>query len=325
MSGILGCAWQANSLANLEVGKQAERQISGRFVAEQAKALKGSTHYIKTAPNYSLGTGGSILCTLRPDDGTPDHFPSDFVIDYAAMVPGNPASTPFKRFAFQGNFVPTVGGIYHLVMSNLDADPVHNYVSINNLNNKAMTPQRGDLSGKLAILRKDSSATPWYESKNLTPIFSIDYADGSTQGQAYSDALSSSGLLTLGDSVRAREVFTVKGGDKTITGLYAFVKSNCKATVTDLSGTEAIAAVASSKVLGGTDFAWASSSMHGVLRDGHTYAINLFGTGQVYSLVKNQIPATPSVFDGHMEQTSDGGRTWTSQPNRDLMAYLTYA
>lgn len=89
---IYGNAWQANSLANLEIGLQSGRLIDLRFQAETTDTLSSVTTFLKTGPpisgGYGHGTGGTVLMQLETDDGTASHNPGS-VLDSVSVTPGN--------------------------------------------------------------------------------------------------------------------------------------------------------------------------------------------------------------------------------------------
>lgn len=216
---IYGNAWQASGgLQNLQIGGANARQPAVKFVANNSAALASAGIYVKTGIGYSLGTGGSIRMSVQPDNGSGS--PSGTILDSVTFSPGNPASPTFPVPALPSGYHPVVGLTYYFVFTNMDADPVNNYVSLDNMGmdtNTAPPFYSGNpiqincaltsCYSQFAVLRKDGAGA-WTLLTNQTPIISINYASGSSQGQGYVDELVSSGLFTVQGTNQAAEIFT---------------------------------------------------------------------------------------------------------------------
>lgn len=216
-----GNAFSASGgLANLEIGGANARKPDIRFVAANSTALASLRPYFKTGIGYSLGTGGTVKVELQSDDGTSNHYASGSVLDSVTTVPGNPASPTFPLLAMAaGTITPTLGSFYHLVFSNTDADPVNNFVSLDDLGNDTNTASpyysgtpiqlncaSASCYNQLAVLTKDGAGA-WTLRTNHAPIVSINYASGPSQGQGYIDELVTSGLFTVQGANQAGEIF----------------------------------------------------------------------------------------------------------------------
>lgn len=129
-----GCAWNADGLANLEIGKYPGRTVSYRFRAEHSVTADKVMVYLVYSTGYGKGDGGRILLELQSDDGTSNHYPSGTVL--ASAIVTDPKTQWNRLFVFDKPTVLESGRLYHLVFSNVGSDPVHNYVSIDNLFNE---------------------------------------------------------------------------------------------------------------------------------------------------------------------------------------------
>ena len=94
-----GCPWNADGLANLEIGKQQGRRISFRFRAEHSGELESAALYLVfRALGYYHGDGGQVLLELQTDDGTPEHRPSGTVV--ASSLVQDPMAKWNRTFTF---------------------------------------------------------------------------------------------------------------------------------------------------------------------------------------------------------------------------------
>lgn len=216
---VYGNGFQGNGLTNLEIGKFTGRKLDIRFSAEHAgSGVSSISLFIKTGVGYSLGTGGITNVSLQTDDGTSNHFPSGSQLDVASAATGNPASPTVHTFPLSGGVKLTLGTLYHIVLTNIDADPVNNYVSLDDMNstNNTTAPYYANpvqlncaLSGcyqNFAILWQQT-APPWALKTNHLPIVAITYADGYVQGQTYTDSLAGSGLFNIQGTNQAGQLF----------------------------------------------------------------------------------------------------------------------
>ena len=235
-----GNPWAANGLANLEVGRYQGGAIAYRFRADETGEFKRAKVFfifrIIGPSAYAKGTGGQVRIELRPDDGTPHHFPnmdaaplsSHLIADPLNKTPGSPiwgidksktggdprAGASFPEICFPPATLHK-GQLYHLVFTNPDADPSNNYTSLDLLNENRFAkgpiqPCIGDLD--FCCLWKPAAGKPW-ELKNITPILEIHYADGHVQGQGYIDAASAPPIL---GPHAARTTLTVSGADQRV-------------------------------------------------------------------------------------------------------------
>lgn len=219
-AAVYGCAWNADGLANFEVGKVPGRTVSIRFRAEHGGVLGQVRLFFKFAKGksgYQSGNGGKILIQVESDDGSAQHLPSGVVL--ASVLVADPLAEAFPLLSFAQPATLAAGDLYHLVLANVDAQPETNWVSIDDLYNQADTPgmQPGVSDTDFALLTAEDG-TPWHVNHAHTPIVDIHYQDGFVQGQGYIDAWLHQKRSISGAS-RVRERFVVSGPDRTVTSV----------------------------------------------------------------------------------------------------------
>jgi len=235
---IYGTGWGADSLGNIEVGKENGRKISYRFRAEKNGPVdKVLIYLIFRDLGYYSGNGGAIKMELQSDDGSAQHLPSGNTLTNGTVVDNAPMAgtqvTHIFNFPDPGPEL-VQGQLYHLVFSNPlvyngdpATDPKTNWVSINCIypaRAKAnVQPAKSDLDFAVLWIYGGSVSQNWEFNYNHTPIFCLFYQDASTQGQGYINAASQSGLTLLSGVNKVGETFTVSGGDQTINKVGIFL------------------------------------------------------------------------------------------------------
>ena len=209
----VGPGWTAESLANLEVGMRPGRSVSYRFRADRDGAVRALRVYFifRTRCSkgcYAAGNGGAIRVEIREDDATPSHLPAAMAL--ASALVSDPLAHWNRLIPFPQPPVLQAGRLYHLVFSNVAADPVANFVSIDDLYTAAdgtdLQPAAHETD--LAVLLRPSSSAEWETKSHHIPIFTLDYEDGSRQGQGYID-MKQTGILIAPES-SVREGFTLR-------------------------------------------------------------------------------------------------------------------
>ena len=217
-----GPALGADSLANTTIGKSGI-QVSCRFRADPGGAFEGVRPYLIWSfkrMGYHAGSGGTLKVELQSDDGSPEHLPSGRVlasnVRRLALAPDSDRFYPLLAFDRSPALAP--GAFYHVVFSNSDPDPEHNYVSVNALFQKTcgapIQPGRADSDWAMLIRSRLQPAwtlrrTPG-SREGFTPILEIDYADGRSQGMGYVEFWMGAPKPIEGPAA-VREVFTVSG------------------------------------------------------------------------------------------------------------------
>ncbi|MHB9029652.1 MAG: hypothetical protein ACYC9O_12865 [Candidatus Latescibacterota bacterium] len=221
-SPLYGCPWNANGLANLEIGKQPGRMISYRFRAENTGMADSVCIYlIFRAAGYFKGNGGQALLELRSDDGSPGHFPSGEALTSSPVVK-DPMKQPYRMVPFVPAIKLEKGELYHLVFTNPAPDPANNFVSVDDLLNPTgdvVQRQPGISDTDLAVVWKMSGDSPWEVNPRHTPIYCLYYHHGARQGQGYYNARSQSCLRPVSGEQKVRERFTVSGRSRTVRSL----------------------------------------------------------------------------------------------------------
>jgi len=337
---LYGCPWNADGLANFEIGRQEGRSAAYRFRATHTGTVdKVMIFLIFRAPGYYAGDGGQVRLELEEDDGTDSHFPSGKTLATSLLT--DPMKQKWNRmFTFDHPARLVQGQLYHLVFTNPAPDPVHNYVSVDDLHNRRRAPnmQPGISDLDLAVLCKFSSKTPWTINYGHTPIFCLYYEDGNRQGQGYRDATCGS-PCAIGGADRVAEVFTVTGSARTVTSVSVRVRRvgnpvDLQARLEQADGTllETVHIPVSAAL---SDYGWVAGRFRvkQLLQAGKTYRLVLSApAGTRYETFPVQDGKaygfdTPNLFgDGHFEQSS--GATWQQYRGRadfDMQFYFTLA
>ena len=237
--GTYGSGLNVDSLANTPIGQAANFQVSYRIRANHTGALQGFRPMFIWSPSkagYAAGTGGTIQIQLQSDDGSPSHNPSGTVL--ATMVHTFPVATVntaasdfYPELAFNSQPQLQAGTLYHVVFTNIDADPTANWVCLDSAYmDTANSPNQPTIADTdLQTLWRMGSG-PWSARggsytpvESFTPILELDYADGASQGQGYMefwvyDAMPISGAQGV------RETFTVSGADRTVVSVAVRLK-----------------------------------------------------------------------------------------------------
>jgi Purple acid Phosphatase, N-terminal domain len=111
------------------------------------------------------------------------------------------------------------GQLYHIVFTNIDANPTANYLSVDALyQQNPLAPGQPTVSdADLAVLLQYQNAG-WAPRKGYTPIFQLTYTDASCEGVGYMEAWVGAPKTVSGTSA-VRESITVSGAPKTVTSV----------------------------------------------------------------------------------------------------------
>ena len=217
-----GSGINADALSNIRIGPEG-LQASYRFLATHTGTVADMRVYlitVTTKPGYEGGDGGKLLVQLQTDDGTANHNPSGTTLaSYEIMKPqvGAADAIAFPKVVFSPAPKLQAGTMYHVVFSNLDASPTVNYVSVDDLwmKNPVNPMQPMFNNANFSVLAR-STGTPWSVVDSNTPIFEVDYADGTTLGCGYMEVWAGVPEPISATSA-VRETFTVSGGNKSET------------------------------------------------------------------------------------------------------------
>ena len=220
-TAIYGPGIGYDALGNMQVGGAASgaanTYVSFRFKAAASSTLVSVRWYCidYTHPGYGAGTGGTLRQTIEADSGGVPSGTALATKDVVAPV------DDFQLYTFSSPATLTAGSYYHLVFTNIDASPTVNFVSVDCLfrytPSSPMQPRFTDY--EWAALRKYSSGS-WAVETQYTPILQIVYGDGTIQGVGYMEANVAAGRYgtITGTNSMVRELITVSGGDRTVSG-----------------------------------------------------------------------------------------------------------
>ena len=321
---VYGCPWNADSLGNLQIGQYAGRKVSWRFRAKHTGTVQqAQIMLVFRAPGYYGGDGGQLLLELQTDDGSPDHVPSGTVL--ATSLVTDPMLQWNRTFVFDHSAQLEAGKLYHFVFTNPSPDPIHNYVSVDDMYTgrrvRNMQPGVADLD--LAVVWKFSGTAAWEVNYAHTPIYSLPYTDGFRQGQGYRDVLSQSGLRPIAGGARVRETFTVSGSSRIVSQVW--VRLHKTGSPGDLSvklEDSAGAAVVSASIPAagiGTDYSWIGYAFPGnvTLRAGRSYNLELSApAGDAYEIfplmdgIAYGFDCPELYADGYFQYDAGAGAGW---------------
>ncbi len=307
------------------------RRLSHRFRAGTSSELLSVRFQQRGGPIYSAGTGGTLRVTVQADDGTPQHRPSGKVLSSTTVEPGNPSGqwTTYDAVDFPEPAQLVEGEIYHIVFHNTDAEPEHNYISVNELFSwREHDPRQPALDDDYAVLFDWGDG--WQLSSHDTATMDLVYRDGTHDGQAYIENMYLKYGIVSGPLKMVRERFTVSGGDRRVSEVLVrvgrtFGDAPLTLQLTDDSGAVVahgdIAAERIPLTVPGTSDSgtvWVSTTLDApvTLRDGTRYDLLLVtseGTQYTADPIREGTDAGLRSYrftDGSGQHTLDGGESW---------------
>jgi hypothetical protein len=332
-----GPAVQMDVLDNLPV---AEADVDYRFRAASGSIVNSFIWWdkygkvknsVQVCDGYGCGTGGSVDICIYLDDGKPDHIwtgkPLGCVTDSNLR-----SGEQIRTETFPVSFQLDAGRLYHLHWHNTDANPVKNFISVNDIcvwhPTKPRQPAIPD--SDLAVI----VGTKTVETD--TPIFQLNYEDGTTQGQGYKESWNYM-PEDISGGARTRELILVTGQVRTVKSLSVRVNrvsgnSALRVTLSTASGAvleqgEIPAAIfpagnrltANSLASQYVTPTWGTYTfaIPRILRSNQYYQLILSAPAdtvyQEYAIQKASVYGfSPRTFfaDGHGEFSRDNGSTW---------------
>ena len=333
---IYGPAMNIDTKDNARIGSTDSAILGIRFRAATSTTISGVVWALRLgAGGYSLGTGGTIEISIQTDDGTASHRPSGTKLNTDNVVPGNTGSGAITWTAFSSPPSITAGTLYHVVFTNVDADQVNNYVSINNVYTYAAYTTRQPAFANLDLECSYKDPTTW-RTLGDTPDIDVVCADGQHLGSGYLSAMVGNSALITGTTKLVREQFTVSGGDRTVTaawvrigrqsgsGLLTIRLETGAGTLIEQGTVDASSAILytiGADAQNGDWFHFTFASSH-VLTNGQAYHLVLSTDGATqYSMVPiaqrdssddgTHYLQSRRFTDGTGQFTTDSGTTWT--------------
>lgn len=328
-----GSKWAADSLANTRIGPV---QIQGdyRFRATHTGTLAAIHTYFQTGNGYSGGTDGTYRIDLETDDGTTNHFASGQVL--ATTTELHPGSH-FVTETFSSPAAITSGTLYHVVYTNIDANPATNYTSLDMLmlSSPGPTPSQPTIADTdwAHLYNAGTVANPkWHWRHGTTegdymPTLELVYGDGTIAGNGYMEVWINTSREKISGSFQARESFTVSGGDRVAASFSVRLRKDSGAdplTVTLKTGS---GITVESGTIPATAFTtsdgWATYAFTAprTLANGATYNIILSAPGSssysLFPIRKGRIYNfdAPTFFpDGNAQLSTNAGSSWTNWP-----------
>jgi len=214
VSGLYGPGIGMDSLNNTVVGGSDSAAAAYRFRASTSAPLSSIRIYIMGPKyaGYGAGTGGTWQVTVQTDDGTERHAPSGTVLATTSFTP----SEVFPVISWSSPASLATGRLYHIVFTNVDADPAANYASVNGIfMYQPTTPRQAAFSDTDWGQQTRSGDGGWSESPSTVPIMQLSYANGVIAGEGYMEVWIRSAKAISG-SAMAREAFTVSGPNRSV-------------------------------------------------------------------------------------------------------------
>lgn len=364
--GLYGPAYAMDTLGNMQVGGPTWgggliTQVAYRFRAEQSSTLTKFRPFIVPAtspyiPSYSGGTGGTLRMTVETDN---NGVPSGTVLATRDLTGLTVAANKMAEYTIASPPTLTAGTLYHLVWTNIDPNPLTNYVSIDMtyVFGAILSPRQprwpdADFMALRRVTTGSWSAVPsgGDSQGQYTPIIDLTYGNGAHQGQGYME-VELPNYLRINGRYQARELFTVSGGNKTVTGASLRVSKIAgsdsgalTATLEDSSGNPIDSCTMSTSSLptqvptadsGAGVWVSGTFTQARTLVSGSTYRLRFTtaGTTDLWTRGIQQgdgswgFNAATYFTDGYCQASLDTGATWATvtglSTSGDLQFYLT--
>jgi len=201
-------------------------------VYKEGGATPGCSGKACECDGYGCGTGGAIEICIYTDDGTAAHLPTDSLTQagtgaeaapLACVSPANLRSgAVLRQDAFVSPPMLVKGTLYHLHWHNADPDPTANFISVDDdcvwHPTTPRQPTVADSDMAVLSIYNDGTKIVANEVATDTPIFQLNYDDGSSQGQGYIGSWNSDAQEISGGSA-VREVIKVSSASVVVDGL----------------------------------------------------------------------------------------------------------
>ena len=192
--------------------------------------------------SYHVGNGGTIVVEMRPDDGS--GLPSNTVLGKTeAFIPMDNSGTHYPALQFTSPVRIQEGVIYHLVFTNLTPPTTCELTRVSPqkaascprnqgamglngnfmINTPSTTGRRGPFRGDSAAANyfRRSAGDEWRLYELNLSWYELGYVDGVAVGESYTSIDSSrTAVQTIGGSIKARQIFTVRDATRKVDGLW---------------------------------------------------------------------------------------------------------
>jgi hypothetical protein len=234
----VGSLIQADSLANTVIGGHDRTSLSFRFRAQWTGSVKSVRVYVITDNNatgrsgYSLGNEGRLRVSLRADAGRAPHVPTGPDLAAGTFRPIAAGNFPLVQLKGGGRVVE--GRLYHVVFTNVSADPAHNYVSINAFSSAARLGHGPGAPHGMAVFARDGRGA-WrvrrsHPHEYYLPILEVaGDRSGERTGLGYMEVWDSK---PIGGGAGVRQLITTQAGGPTrVPGAWVRVRRTTGADV----------------------------------------------------------------------------------------------
>jgi hypothetical protein len=320
-----------DSKNNYQVGWTVNQRVAHRFRAGTTSQLASIALNQRGGPGYSSGTGGILKVSIQTDQAGK---PSGTILASLTITPGNPSGhwENHATYRFASPATLTGGVLYHVVVTNIDASPSTNYISINEAYQYLVTtPRQPSYSDDYATLYDRGSG--WVVLPNDTPVMDLGYANGHHDGNAYYSIVADYYSVVSGSKM-ARERFTVAGADRSVTSATVRVKRISGSSPLTIrletsggtvlaSGTTAASLVPLSTVptpLNGNS--WDEASLAGGRWVTVTFPAVVLQAGSTYN-VRISTSADTTYVAVPLRELDDASPVWSSRAFRDGSAQRT--
>jgi hypothetical protein len=337
-AGIYGTGLAMDSNSNFRIGGPDSSIVSLRFRASTSSSVTAVVLEWRVGVGYSgTSSNGTIRVGIKADDGTgkpTGAYLCSLDYSHASLVNDH----YIVRSTFSAPATLVAGTLYHMVLTNVDASPTVNYISINNtITMVNLVPRQPAYPDADYCSLYNVAGGGFTEYASHTPILDVEYADGKHDGMGYVQPARDHFALMSGTTTMARCHFTVTGGARTVSQVFLRVGRTSGTAPLSIrletsAGTEieTVSIPAASVPVvptPGADYAitgtWvgaAFASSH-VLANGQTYNLRFScAAGTEYSVV----PAAQRDYcddgthylqsrqftDGRAQYTTDSGGTW---------------
>jgi hypothetical protein len=218
-----GSLVQADALGNTVIGGPYRTVLAFRFRATWTGSVAAVRVYVIRNVNgrtgYSEGNLGAVQVTLQADSGRTPHVPVGRSLATVRFRPADRGFFPLLRFAKPAHVV--AGRLYHVVFSNVDPDPVRNYVSINALYSESRLGRGPAVPDGLAVAegdRGDGGSTVWQPRRSRPHEYYLPIIDVVGGGKGQHDGLGYMEVWDpkpIGAAAKVRQLLHAPGGRTT--------------------------------------------------------------------------------------------------------------